>query len=71
MCYANFCTIIKTIHCSRKGEGAKGEDASVKAITVASIIRILLMVWSLGINQLTCVDDHCKSSPQLYEDNSY
>ena len=34
----------KTIHFSRKGEGAKEEDASVETATVASIITILLTV---------------------------
>jgi hypothetical protein len=34
----------KTIHYSRKGEGAKEEDASVEAVTLASIITVLLMV---------------------------
>ena len=45
----------KTIHYSRKEE-----DATVEAITVTSIIRVLLTVWSSGINELTCVGDHCK-----------
>ena len=48
------------IHYSTKGEGATEEDPTVEAITATSIIRVLLTVWSSGINQLTCVDDHCK-----------
>jgi len=34
----------KTIHYSRKGEGAKEEDASVEAVTLASVITVLPMV---------------------------
>ena len=65
----------KTIHYSRKGEGAKEEDASVKAVTLASIIAVLLtrmvihrVTQMYRMTVITCANDHCNED---YDNNSY
>jgi len=63
----------KTINYLRKGGGAKEEDASVKAMTQASIMAVLLMVihrvtQMYRMTVLTCANDHCHED---YDNNSY